>query len=532
MSNKRLDELFPLDARDPIRKTTRQFLAAIEARLAALELERLTYEQGVDSARAVAIARIDEVITPLLAAISDITNLFTATSHSSLTVALGAIQFTIDESARATFVVLDYMLLRAQAAIDAVMNGRVINFDRATGVVSLDVIYIGHVTGSYSAWDCQVSVITDEEHAHRTDNPHATTAAQVGAYTTAQADAATSAAVNTAISNLVNAAPTALDTLKELADALGDDANFATTVNVALGNRLRFDAAQTLTAGQQTQGQTNLGGTNVGKSLFAAASAAAARGIIVAHPLLPMIGQCYLSLNGANLILNPKDGNQLIINGAVQTLPDAGVTLSPVGNIASALYYIYAYWTGSAIALEYSTTAYVMNPGGYRFKSGDPTRTLVGMWASGATNGTWSTNKCEGISLFNPQPKFAHSGSLNPTTTSNGFVEMTASMRVPFITFAERPVFASLRGRLNVNNNADSAVVEIALDNSTPLLSALEGTSLILSPYYSSGWQFWTHGVWNTYSEARHFITAWHRVTTAGVVVSNYDTDLCVQMFG
>ena len=48
---------------------------------------------------------------------------------------------------------------------------------------------------------------------------------------------ATETYVNTAVSNLVDAAPAALDTLNELAAALGDDANFATTVTTSLGNK-------------------------------------------------------------------------------------------------------------------------------------------------------------------------------------------------------------------------------------------------------------------------------------------------------
>ena len=48
---------------------------------------------------------------------------------------------------------------------------------------------------------------------------------------------ATETYVSTAISNLVDAAPTTLNTLNELAAALGDDANFATTVTTALGNK-------------------------------------------------------------------------------------------------------------------------------------------------------------------------------------------------------------------------------------------------------------------------------------------------------
>lgn len=49
---------------------------------------------------------------------------------------------------------------------------------------------------------------------------------------------ANTAFVQNAVNALVGAAPDALDTLKELADALGDDANFAGTVTTALAGKL------------------------------------------------------------------------------------------------------------------------------------------------------------------------------------------------------------------------------------------------------------------------------------------------------
>lgn len=72
---------------------------------------------------------------------------------------------------------------------------------------------------------------------------------------------ATTAFVQAAVAALVNSSPSTLDTLKELADALGDDPNFSTTVTTALGNRLRVDAAQGLSSGAKTQGLANLGVT-------------------------------------------------------------------------------------------------------------------------------------------------------------------------------------------------------------------------------------------------------------------------------
>jgi hypothetical protein len=53
--------------------------------------------------------------------------------------------------------------------------------------------------------------------------------------------------------------PAALDTLDELANALADDAAFASTITTSLGNRLRVDTpTQGLTATQQLNGRTNL----------------------------------------------------------------------------------------------------------------------------------------------------------------------------------------------------------------------------------------------------------------------------------
>jgi hypothetical protein len=66
--------------------------------------------------------------------------------------------------------------------------------------------------------------------------------------------------VDAEVAGIVNSAPAALNTLDELAAALGDDANFATTTSTSLGNRLRVDtSSQGLTGTQQANAITNLG---------------------------------------------------------------------------------------------------------------------------------------------------------------------------------------------------------------------------------------------------------------------------------
>ena len=59
--------------------------------------------------------------------------------------------------------------------------------------------------------------------------------------------------------DLTAGAAAALDTLSELAAALNNDPAFAATIAAEIANRVRFDAAQTLTAPQMAQARANIG---------------------------------------------------------------------------------------------------------------------------------------------------------------------------------------------------------------------------------------------------------------------------------
>ena len=65
--------------------------------------------------------------------------------------------------------------------------------------------------------------------------------------------------ISGAISDLVGGAGAALDTLQELAAALGNDPSFATTLATQIANRVRFDEVQVLTSPQQAQARSNIG---------------------------------------------------------------------------------------------------------------------------------------------------------------------------------------------------------------------------------------------------------------------------------
>ena len=65
--------------------------------------------------------------------------------------------------------------------------------------------------------------------------------------------------ITTAISELVNGSGSALDTLKELANALGNDANFAATLAEQMGKRVRVDESQMFTTAERLTACTNIG---------------------------------------------------------------------------------------------------------------------------------------------------------------------------------------------------------------------------------------------------------------------------------
>jgi hypothetical protein len=68
---------------------------------------------------------------------------------------------------------------------------------------------------------------------------------------------ATTDDVDDAVAALVSSAPQTLDTLKELADALGDDPNFATTMATQLGNKVDKETGKGLSTNDYTTAEKN-----------------------------------------------------------------------------------------------------------------------------------------------------------------------------------------------------------------------------------------------------------------------------------
>ncbi len=117
--------------------------------------------------------------------------------------------------------------------------------------------------------------------------------------------------IDAAVASLVNGSPAALDTLKELSDALGGDANFASSVAAALGGKLA-KASNLSDLGNKDQALSNLLGGATGIAMFKAATAAAgltALGLtdrqVPAGSIIQVIGTAapsgFIKANGAAL---------------------------------------------------------------------------------------------------------------------------------------------------------------------------------------------------------------------------------------
>lgn len=349
---------------------------------------------------------------------------------------------------------------------------------------------------------------------------------------------ATMEAVQTAITNLIGGAPGALDTLKELADAINDDSSFAATVTAALAVRLRVDAAQGLNSTQQTQGQTNLGlgsaatktvGNSAGNVVTLDGSAklpavdASQLTNLNLSGLAYAAGQCRLILSGSNVALMPTRGNLLTVNGVLCTIPDAGVTLAPTGLAAGTLYYVYATASAGVInALEASTTGHSTDTTagnkGVEIKTGDSTRTLVGMVRPVAGPAFADTSTQRFVrSWFNRKPLGLRSqfAAIRSVAVSASFSEINSEVRQEFLIWADESVSSISAGSMFSNGSTPGyAILAIGLDGIVNIFGRVDafGSSSQVFPYGAMAEMF-------NISEGYHYLTL---AGSAAVNATNY----------
>lgn len=182
------------------------------------------------------------------------------------------------------------------------------------------------------------------------------------------------------------------------------------------------------------------------------------------------VGECRLAKSGANLLLSPFNGNRLTINGVIYTIPAAGVTLAATSATPNTTYNIYAYMVGATMTLEYSTTAHATDSAtGVEIKSGDATRTLVGM-ARAITGPAWADTGIQRfvLSWFNRRALgMSASFGSTVTITSTSYVELSTGTRNEFLCWASDEVKMAAQGGVNNTTIASFTYTSIGFDGTT-----------------------------------------------------------------
>lgn len=186
---------------------------------------------------------------------------------------------------------------------------------------------------------------------------------------------------------------------------------------------------------------------------------------VILNPLPAQAGQhgaCIMVLSGVSLVLKPWGGNGITINGVNYQIPSAGVSLDVTGMTAGTLYYIYAYMNSGTMTLEKSATAHATHTDGVEIKSGDATRTLVGMARPVAGPAFSATKNCMLVrSWFNRTTAERRPRSLQPAEISRNnanYAEVGTTTRVEFLVWSDEQVSLSglpcIKGAITIDGYA------------------------------------------------------------------------------
>lgn len=282
---------------------------------------------------------------------------------------------------------------------------------------------------------------------------------------------------------------------------------WATDSSAAISNRYSKDGRAPLT------GNMNVNGFLLRNLGTPTANADAATKQYVDNLTTLTTSHCKLSLSSGNIVLSRYNGRLLTINSVNEIIPSGGVSLAATGLTPSTLYYIYAYMSSGTMTLEASTTAPSTDATtGIQIKSGDSTRSLVGM-ARPVTGPAWvDTIKQRFVrSWYNrDRPRGASVFTADRSTTSTTLIELNTEIRCEFLVWDDENIQANFSG-WGGTSAGGPAIVKLVLDANTADFARC-GTALSSSSNLSiSGANSTTVGY--------HYATIYASVSTGSMTI-------------
>lgn len=190
--------------------------------------------------------------------------------------------------------------------------------------------------------------------------------------------------------------------------------------------------------------------------------------------------------SGANLTLEPVNGNLVDINGtiyAITTLP----TLAPTSLGADTTYYVYLYNNAGTATLEASATVSAWDSKGRAIKNGAATHRLMGL-ARTITGPAWTDTVAQRYvaSFDNPLPrvgyvKFTANRSLTNQLT---LAEIHSELRLGAVLTGRETLTANVSGAWISDAAGELAYMGIGLNGSAPGAGACVGGTMPANACY------------------------------------------------
>lgn len=184
-------------------------------------------------------------------------------------------------------------------------------------------------------------------------------------------------------------------------------------------------------------------------------------------------GACFMTATSTTVIsLLPKDGNTLMINSKMEVIPDAGVSTTLGAGSINTTYFMYAWMNSGTMNLSVDSGTYATQTGtGVKIKSGDATRTLVGMVRLGGTAATTANDSTARFyrSYFNRKPLLlTNAFSAARGTTSSSFTEINAEIEIQWVQWADESITLSISGAVGLSaGGPGTCATSIGVDSTT-----------------------------------------------------------------